>query len=120
MTRYELELHETEHPGVSLFEVRGELDLTNAPELEATLVEAGDLSVALVVDLTGVSFLDSRAVQALFRVSRRLQDDGKMFAIALGSDAFVARTLEITGLGRVATMGTSFDDVLSRLEFGSD
>ncbi len=54
--------------------VRGDVDLTSAPGLEAALagaVRARPAPEALVVDLGGVTFLDSSGVHVLLAVHRR-------------------------------------------------
>lgn len=78
--------------------VRGELDMSAAPELSAALAEAGghpDVDVTL--DLNGVTFLDSSAIGALIAAGHALTEAGHQLRIGPRS-AIVARVLEITGL----------------------
>jgi anti-sigma B factor antagonist len=111
---YELDVRETGHNGVVLVELAGELDLTAAPELERKLDEAGDRgSSALVLDLNGVSFLDSAALHVLFRVARRLEQRGMRFGIVLEPTALVARTLSIVGLDEVTLVRPSLDEIVN-------
>ena len=57
---------DTEVHGPALLAViTGEIDLSNAAELENRVVEAAGGLVALVVDLTAVTFLDSAGVRLL-------------------------------------------------------
>jgi anti-sigma B factor antagonist len=112
---YELELRETGHGGVVLVELVGELDLTAAPELERKLEEAGDRSSsALVLDLNGVSFVDSAAIHVLFRIARRLEQREKRFGVVLEPDALVARTLSIVGLDEVTLVRPSLDEIVDQ------
>ena len=53
----------------------GELDLTSVPEMEAALLGAGDCR-ELVVDLAGVTFMDSTALGALIELERGLAARG--------------------------------------------
>mgnify|MGYP001765702482 CR=1 FL=1 len=48
----------------------GELDLTNARELERRLESACGPETSLVVDLNRVSFIDSAALHVFFRLAR--------------------------------------------------
>jgi anti-anti-sigma factor len=98
---------------VVLVELSGELDLTAAPELERTLEEAGDRGSALVLDLNGVSFIDSAALHVLFRIARRLEQREKPFGIVLEPTALVARTLTIVGLDDVTVVRPSLDEILA-------
>jgi anti-anti-sigma factor len=93
-------------------EVSGELDLTNVEDFEERLrvLEPQD-SGALVLDLNRVVFIDSAALHALFRMSRRLGRD--RFGIVLAPTAPTARTLDIVGLPRAVSTGDSADAVLA-------
>jgi anti-sigma B factor antagonist len=113
LTSYELELRTTERNGVTLVELAGELDLTTAPELERRLGEASDHGSDLVLDLNGVSFLDSAALHVLFRIARRFEEEDKRFGIVLEPTAPVARTLTIVGLDEVTRVRASYEDALS-------
>src|SRR5207253_3152991 len=77
--------------------VEGDLDLASAPMLKRVLVErlkAG--STRLVVDLTGVRFLDSTALGVLVGVNRKLESDGRL-ALA-GVPSPVRRVIEVSGV----------------------
>jgi len=52
------------------FEVAGELDLLSAPELEAALAE-WDGTEPLVLDMAGVSFIDSTGLRLLLQLCLR-------------------------------------------------
>ena len=106
MTSYELEERPTEDTQVVLVELMGELDLTNAHEVEERLEElAAPNGARLVLDVNRVVFIDSAALHVLFRIARRL---GKgHFALVLEPTAPVARTLAIVGISEVATIAES-------------
>jgi anti-anti-sigma factor len=114
MSAFELEPQENGDDHVLHVEVAGELDLTNVPEFEDRLgeLEPGGSS-ALVLDLNRVVFIDSAALHALFRISRRLGRD--RFGIVVASTAPIARTLAIVGLPQAVTTGDSADAVLAAL-----
>ncbi|HET9656466.1 MAG TPA: YbdK family carboxylate-amine ligase [Kineosporiaceae bacterium] len=96
---------------------RGELDLAAAPELEAglldalALLEVITLSVvepapgeggpedrhALVVDLSGVTFLDCAAFQVLVAASQRCAGLGRRFVVT-GTPGPVRRLLRVVGV----------------------
>jgi anti-anti-sigma factor len=114
MSAFELEPQENGDDHVVHVEVAGELDLTNVPEFEERLGELEpDGSAALVLDLNRVVFIDSAALHALFRISRRLGRE--RFGIVLAPTAPIARTLGIVGLPQAVTTGDSTDAVLAAL-----
>jgi anti-anti-sigma factor len=108
MTSYELAQRATDDPSLVLVDVTGELDLTNAHELEEQLEALTESNGArLVLDLNRVVFVDSAALHVLFRVARRL---GKgRFGLVLEPSAAVARTLAIVGISEVATIAETTD-----------
>jgi anti-sigma B factor antagonist len=81
-------------------EVCGEVDMSNARELETALAKASETSPAqLVVDLAGLEFIDSTGLRALVTFHRRDRAETDIaYRNACGQ---VAEVLEITGLGSV-------------------
>lgn len=83
----------------------GELDLTNARDLELRLDEAAPADTPLVVDLNAVSFIDSAALHVLFKLVRRRGESGLAFLV--DPESSIAGTLRIVGLPGVATVRSS-------------
>lgn len=78
--------------------VRGELDMSTAPELSAALLRAGEAGAgSITLDLSAVTFLDSSAIGALIAAGQELGASGRKLQIGPRS-AIVSRVLEITGL----------------------
>jgi anti-anti-sigma factor len=106
MTSYELERRPTDDPAMVLVEVMGELDLTNAHDVEERLEDLTTPNGAkLVLDLNRVVFIDSAALHVLFRTARRLGRE--RFGLVLEPSAAVARTLAIVGISEVTTISES-------------
>jgi anti-sigma B factor antagonist len=71
------ELDRTSVAGRPALTVRGELDLASAPELAAAVdTELAATPQALVLDLSGTTFLDSSGARELVRVSRKAESAG--------------------------------------------
>jgi anti-sigma B factor antagonist len=109
MTSYELVERTTDDPSLVLVDVTGELDLTNANELEERLEALADSNRRLVLDLNRVVFVDSAALHVLFRIARRLGKD--RFGLVLEPSAAVARTLAIVGISEVAAIAETLDSL---------
>jgi anti-sigma B factor antagonist len=115
VTPYELKVREPETTateGVTVVELVGEIDLSNAADVERRLAELGEDGSGLVLDLNRVTFLDSAALHMLFRVARRFQEEGR-FGIVLEPTAIVATTLAIAGLDDVADVAASVDALVA-------
>jgi anti-anti-sigma factor len=82
--------------------VVGEIDIATAPGLRdrlRSLVDAGLRD--FVVDLVGVSFMDSTGIATFLGLHRRLCEAGGGKVTLRGPRASVAKVLELTGLRRV-------------------
>lgn len=90
--------------GLGLVELTGEVDLYTAPRFKEDVVALIDEGVTeLIVDLSGVTFIDSTALGVLISGVKRLHDsDGRLLVVA-GSKP-VVRILSITGLDRVLSV----------------
>jgi anti-sigma B factor antagonist len=80
----------------------GDIDLFTAPELDEIIgTLAGDDAVRrVVVDLAGVTFLDSTGLHALVTRARSAEQDGFDFAVSRPS-AKVRRLFVLTGMDQV-------------------
>lgn len=78
--------------------VQGEIDLSTAPELDREIAAAhhGD-ATAVVVDLAGVTFLDSAGINTLLKGRRLAEEHGQRFRVA-GADGVVRQLLDLTGV----------------------
>ena len=76
----------------------GELDLASAEILERELedVEATD-AAAIVVDLSGLTFMDSTGIRLLLTAHQRMQSDTDRLQLRRGPAA-VQRVFELTGV----------------------
>jgi len=101
-------------PGTVVVSVHGDLDLHSADELGDRLVGAvvGGAS-SLVVDLSGVEFVDSQGLGALLRGTRRLGGDADQFRIVVPAPQ-IRRLFEITALDRVFTLDETREQALAR------
>jgi anti-anti-sigma factor len=107
MSSYGIETRDEGDSGEVHVSLTGELDLTNAGDLELGLDQIADGGTRLVVDLNAVSFLDSAALHVLFKLARRCGRDRLAFVVDPG--AHIATTIEIVGLAQVATTRPSSD-----------
>jgi len=111
MPAFELDPQETDDPDVVHVCLSGELDLTNARELEDRVAElAAEERSLVVLDLNRVVFIDSAALHVLFRTART----GRI-GIVLSPTAPIARTVAIVGLSGAAVVAESVDDVLTAI-----
>jgi anti-anti-sigma factor len=84
--------------GTTVVTVRGELDLATADrlwlELEPLLVP----HAVVVLDATGITFLDSSGLRVLLQAGKRAVADAAAFRL-VAPQAAVQRVLELSGVG---------------------
>lgn len=76
--------------------ITGEIDAHSAPSLATAFGELPDVS-QVVVDFTGVTFMDSSGLRVLLDAAMKATAVGKTFAIA-HPQAAIKRIVEISGL----------------------
>ncbi len=109
-------IDETEHLAASrtiVVAVHGDTDMHVADELEARLSEVIDEApAALVLDLSGVTFLDSMALGVLLSSLKRLgQTGGKLRVVTPRPE--IRRIFEVTLLDRLFDIDSSRDEALA-------
>lgn len=78
---------------------RGELDMATVPELEQAVVAAVGRRTAVLLDLSGLTFIDSTGVALVLRAIERCRTAAVPLRIAAGPP-LVMRTFELLGLLR--------------------
>jgi anti-anti-sigma factor len=77
--------------------IGGELDLASAAQFERQLGELCALGGELVVDLSGLAFVDSAGIRLLLEARHRARHRGGSL-IVLGASGHVRRVLEVAGV----------------------
>ena len=90
----------------------GELDLYNAPEVRAALLDlCSEQPERLVVDLGDVDFVDSTALGVLIEARTKLDDRTSFLLAAPGLETH--RALSISGLDQHLAVHETVDDALA-------
>jgi len=101
-----------------LLSVSGELDLYAEPDLMDSLAAADEPGASTVIlDLSGVAFLDSTICGALVReAKRRRRAGGELVLVGNGSQA--TQALELAGIDRVVRLFPTLHSALETLVGG--
>ncbi len=106
-----------EEDGVTVAIVAGEIDLSNAAELEVAISHAvANEAVGLVVDLAEVDYLDSSGVTLLFNLSRRVSRRQQEFVVVVPNEAHVREILTLSGATEALELQDSLPGALSQLQ----
>jgi anti-sigma B factor antagonist len=106
----DIDLHISEHGGIPVLSVRGEIDVASSPPFQASLsgllqAESG----TVIVDLSEVSFIDSTGLGALIEAEKRCGVAGKNLRLVVTAP-HIRRLLELTGLDEILSLVASATD----------
>lgn len=106
-------VNETGTRPYTLVELAGEADVVGSEELQGVLeAQARTRPGLLVIEMSGLQFLDSSALQAILHAHKVLAKAGGLLALVSPHDT-VARVLEITEVDQVVPIYASVADAVT-------
>ena len=108
--------HETSPDGIDVVALGGDLDYATAPRLGKQLepVLAGGRGL-VVLDLTGLTFLDSSGLVAIIDAAKLVERRGGRLVV-VAHDPRIARVFELTGLDRALGLLATTAEAIAVLE----
>ena len=104
---------------IAVVEVSGWIEIGSAPQLRETLISVIDEgNVQLVIDLSGVVFLDSTGLGVLIGLLHRLRSRDGSLALAGASDR-VYKVFHTTQLTKVLTITDTVADAIAAVNSGA-
>jgi anti-sigma B factor antagonist len=111
----EISVSRTNAGDVPIVAVSGEVDVYSAPALKDNITELLESGVTtLIVDLSGVAFLDSTGLGALVEARAATSDAGGSLPIVCSQER-ILKLFTITGLDGVFTIHSSIGDAVAAL-----
>jgi anti-sigma B factor antagonist len=109
-----LTIHQEETPeGLLICRPVGELDAFTVSQFRQALAELAS-SKRLVIDMSGIPFVDSAGLGALIGGIRRTRELGGDVAVACDRPTLV-RLLRTTGFDRIVTVAETVDEAIAAL-----
>jgi len=100
--------------GRAVVNVQGDVDMATAPQFRTLLLQSAAESVGpLLLDLSGVAYMDSSGVGTMVYLKREIERRGRQLVL-IGLQPRVRGVLEITHLDRFFTIVGSLDEVAQR------
>ena len=107
------------HSDVAVVKVAGEVDLYSSPELrQAVLTEAEGRPSKLIVDLTGVQYMDSSGVATLVEGLQKLERGGGELVLC-GLNDMVQEVFKLTRLDSVFQILPNLEEALAEESAGA-
>jgi anti-sigma B factor antagonist len=110
--------YEVKPDGYTICRPAGELDAFTVHQFRQALAEIAS-SRHLVIDLSGVPFVDSAGLGALIGGIRRVREIGGSVVVAC-SRRTLASLLHTTGIDRIVTVTESVEEAAAELSVASD
>jgi anti-anti-sigma factor len=107
------------HAEIQVVRIAGEVDISNAGELEDHISEAVPNDAAgLVIDLSDTGFLDSAGIRMLFELGERLGGRRQEVAIVVPPESLIRHSLVVTEVAQALPMHDTLDDAVDALRRG--
>lgn len=109
----DLSLTTREESGFTVVAPAGEVDVFTAPTLDAALEPlTSQPQPRIVVDFTGVDFLDSSGLGVLVKALKRVRDHDGTLRLVVTSDR-IAKVFRVTGLDAVIPLHPTLADAVA-------
>jgi anti-sigma B factor antagonist/stage II sporulation protein AA (anti-sigma F factor antagonist) len=96
--------------GVITASLAGEIDLSNASRLLATIThEVPNEAVGLIMDLSEVGYIDSSGLRMLLELAKRLGWRDQTMRVVVADDARIRRILSLSGVEPVLSIDASLE-----------
>jgi len=110
-----LDVSTTEHEQLVVVALAGEFDVYTVAAFRAELERVGHFARPIIVDLTGVTLLDSSGIGALVSLLNQARSDGGSVGV-ICPHATLRRVFEITGLRDAFAFGDDLDAVRAAMD----
>jgi anti-anti-sigma factor len=91
--------------------LEGEIDLSNAADLGATIAtRVPNDALRVVIDLTGVDYVDSAGIHVLFNLRNRLRTRGQELSLVVPPGAEIFEALRIAFVPQVVRVYKSVEE----------
>jgi anti-sigma B factor antagonist len=108
------DLQDEWHEEIPVARVRGEVDASNVKEIGDWLRDLlSNRSVALVVDLSETTYLDSAGINLLFSLGDEMRGRQQSLALVVAEASPIARVVALTGLDQMVGVHPTLPEALS-------
>ena len=109
-----MDISVSENNGLQVVAITGEVDLSTSPEVRDALLKQLASGHGVIVDLSGVAYIDSSGVASLVEAFQTAKSKGQSFALAQVSETPM-RVLKLARLDQVFVIYDTVDAAVSDL-----
>lgn len=97
--------------GIVIADVTGEIDLSNATDLRSAIIEATpNDALGVVLDLSGVDYIDSAGIHLLYRLGEDLRNRSQTLRIVIPPESAASDALRLAGITRHVDVVEELDE----------
>jgi anti-anti-sigma factor len=101
------------HDDVPVARLHGEIDASNVDDIGARLRSlVSNRSTGLVVDLAGVSYVDSAGINLMFALGEEMRGHQQRLAMIVRDGSPIARMITLTGLDSAVPTRATLEEAL--------
>ena len=100
--------------GVAVVTLKGDVDLESSPKVRSALLDCVGMKRGVLVDMSGVAYIDSSGVASLVEAYQTARKGGTPFALVEVSESAM-RVLELARLDKVFTIHATLADGLENV-----
>ena len=102
--------------GVLLASLSGEVDLSNASDIERTIMDAvPNTASGMLLDLSDVTYIDSAGVRLLLALADRFRWRAQELGLVVPEDSRIRRVLTMAGAEGALVLDTTTDAARARM-----
>ena len=102
--------------GIPVASLEGEIDIANAAELRDELFATlSNRPPGLIVELSGVTYLDSRGVHVLLELAERMKVRHQHLRLVVPDTSLIKRVLQLTHLDQIVPVDPTVDAAAERI-----
>ncbi len=109
-----MEISISEQNGIQVASITGEVDLSTSPQVREALLKELAMGKGVIVDLSGVAYIDSSGVASLVEAFQTAKSKGQDFALAQVSETPM-RVLKLARLDQVFVIYDTVDEAVNAL-----
>lgn len=104
------------HGEIPVARLHGEVDASNVKEIGDRLrTLLSNRSLALVIDLSATTYLDSAGINLLFALAEELRSRQQRLAVVVGAGSPIGRMVMLTGLDQMVPVHSALADALGEI-----
>jgi anti-anti-sigma factor len=104
----------SDHDGVVVARLTGEIDLSNAQSIESAIAEATpNQALAVILDVSALDYLDSAGIHLIYKLREKLRARGQALRLVIPAESPSNEALRLAGVSAVVDTAETLQAALA-------